>query len=205
MIKLRLSEKIKAIQARIKKLPVLLNGKLSAKQKRNAELFIKLFTSGIRENEFGLKKLHPVTIARKQDAGYSRPTTPLYGAGDSEANSLLNVFAIKKLRNGWQVYPRWAKHHDSDLQLRHLLSIHENGALISVTDRMRKFLHYIGIHLRKDTTIIRIPPRPAQRKAYEKLLKQISSDEPEKDVKRIIKKLIDTGKVEPPTYGLKEI
>lgn len=41
-----------------------------------------------------------------------------------------------------------------------LMMIHENGARIRVTPKMRAFLHSIGMHLKKSTTTITIPPRP---------------------------------------------
>ena len=203
MIETKFSEKIKAINRRVDKLPKLLNMKLSAATKKRAELFIKIFQAGIRNREFGLKRLSSATIEQKVKRGYTKPSTPLYGAGDSEQNSLLNVFLIKKLKNGWQVYPRNARHHKSKLKLKWLLAIHEEGAIIRVTDRMRRFLHYIGIHLRADTMLIRIPPRPAQRLAYQEMLRQIAKEDPVPDIKKAIKKLMNEGKE--PSYGLKEI
>lgn len=47
----------------------------------------------------------------------------------------------------------------SDLTMADLGAIHEFGATIEVTDKMRSFLHYNGIHLKKDTTHIVIPAR----------------------------------------------
>ena len=38
-------------------------------------------------------------------------------------------------------------------------AVHEYGADIAVTDRMRRYLHSRGVHLRKNTTMIRIPKR----------------------------------------------
>jgi len=45
--------------------------------------------------------------------------------------------------------------------------IHEFGGTINVTKKMRGFLHYKGIHLRKNTTNINIPARPFLRPALE--------------------------------------
>ena len=50
-------------------------------------------------------------------------------------------------------------HKDSGLNNASLGAVHEFGATIKVTDKMRKYLHYKGIHLNKDTTEINIPPR----------------------------------------------
>lgn len=45
--------------------------------------------------------------------------------------------------------------------------VHEYGVNIQVTPRMRAYLHYIGIHLRKDTTHIRIPERSYLRSGWD--------------------------------------
>lgn len=50
-------------------------------------------------------------------------------------------------------------HKGTDLNNASLGAVHEFGATILVTDKMRKYLHYKGIHLKKDTTEINIPAR----------------------------------------------
>ncbi len=47
----------------------------------------------------------------------------------------------------------------TDLSFADLGAIHEFGATINVTDKMRAYLHSQGIHLKSDTTQIVIPPR----------------------------------------------
>lgn len=51
------------------------------------------------------------------------------------------------------------KHEGSDLTNAELGAVHEFGATINVTPKMRAFLHHIGVHLKKDTTQIVIPTR----------------------------------------------
>lgn len=46
-----------------------------------------------------------------------------------------------------------------DLDMAGLGAVHEFGTTINVTPKMRSFLHYIGVHLRKDTTQVEIPSR----------------------------------------------
>jgi hypothetical protein len=48
-----------------------------------------------------------------------------------------------------------------------LASIHEYGLDIEVTPEMRAFLHGKGLHLRKDTTHIKIPERSFLRAGYD--------------------------------------
>lgn len=52
-----------------------------------------------------------------------------------------------------------------DLDMAGLGAVHEFGTTINVTPKMRAFLHYIGVHLRKDTTQVEIPSRSFLRKA----------------------------------------
>jgi len=49
-----------------------------------------------------------------------------------------------------------------------LASIHEYGCDIPVTEKMRVFLHYQGLHLSSETTQISIPARPFLAPGYDK-------------------------------------
>ena len=51
------------------------------------------------------------------------------------------------------------KHPDSGLTNAELGAIHEFGATINVTPKMRAYLHHIGIHLKESTTTVVIPTR----------------------------------------------
>lgn len=51
------------------------------------------------------------------------------------------------------------KHPDSDLTNAELGAIHEFGATVTVTEKMRNFLHSQGLHLKKDTMTVVIPTR----------------------------------------------
>lgn len=53
----------------------------------------------------------------------------------------------------------YEKHPHTDLTNAELGAIHEFGATINVTDKMRGYLHHIGIHLKPSTTNIVIPTR----------------------------------------------
>lgn len=60
----------------------------------------------------------------------------------------------------------YEKHPHTDLTMAHLGAIHEFGATIKVTDKMRAYLHHIGIHLKEDTTTIEIPARSFLRETF---------------------------------------
>jgi len=51
------------------------------------------------------------------------------------------------------------KHIGTGLTNAELGAIHEFGATIQVTDKMRNYLHYHGIHLKSDTNSVVIPTR----------------------------------------------
>lgn len=57
-------------------------------------------------------------------------------------------------------------HPHSDLTMAHLGAIHEFGATIQVTEKMRAYLHHIGVHLKPETTTITIPARSFLRDTF---------------------------------------
>lgn len=67
----------------------------------------------------------------------------------------------------------------SDSKLLTYAAVNEYGANIKITTKMRKFLHWIGIHVKNETTHIVIPERSYIRstfdnkKIFEKLRKKI--------------------------------
>ena len=52
-------------------------------------------------------------------------------------------------------------------------AIHEFGGKITVTPKMRAYLHSMGLHLRKDTGFITIPARPYVKPTYKNSRKRI--------------------------------
>lgn len=48
----------------------------------------------------------------------------------------------------------------TDLSMADLGAVHEFGATINVTDKMRNYLHSQGLHLKKNMTTVNIPARP---------------------------------------------
>ena len=170
------SNKLAAIQKRIERLPEFVIGIMRTYSKKDAEGLVKTFQEGIRENKFGLIPLSPNTVARKK--GMPSPDTPLFGAGDTKKNSLINALQIKKLRNGYQVKGRRARHHTSKLSLEALLDVHEFGCIIN---------NAFGIPGR----LVRIPPRPAFRYAYRDYMKYRSRQDYSRKVKMAIVRWIN--------------
>ncbi len=59
---------------------------------------------------------------------------------------------------------------ESDSKLLTYAAANEYGANIKITDKMRKFLHWIGIHVKNETTHIIIPERSYIRSTFDNKL-----------------------------------
>ena len=164
------------MRSRIRRLPRLTEDALLATTKKDALILIETFQDGVRKANFGLDPLQFITIQTKEKQGLRRPRTPLYGSGDEETNSYINSLRLRRLRTGWKVFVSWAKHHSANLTLRQLFFVHENGAII-----------------KRNNTLIRIPPRPAFFKAYRRFLRKRRKGEDIKQVRDAINSLLRTG------------
>jgi DNA-binding cell septation regulator SpoVG len=176
----KFSLSFKAKQARIARLPKLVEDTLHSATKGHAVELIQEFQKGLRNNSFGLTPLKEATIEGKIRNGYSKPDNPLYGLGDRSDKSYVNMMRIRKLKNGYRVQPSKGKHHKSGLALRDLFVVHEYGCTI----------------VTKTGVLIRIPPRPAMFKAYERMMHNMQRDKREtsRNVKKAIGQYISTGK-----------
>ena len=66
-----------------------------------------------------------------------------------------------------------------------LANIHEYGCVIRVTPKMRAFLHRQGIHLKKSTTVIKIPERSFLRNGHDENEKRIL-DQTERALSQVV-------------------
>lgn len=114
-------------------------------------------------------------------------------------------------------YPTGDAKEENGTSVLFIASCHEFGVDIPVTEKMRKYLHWIGIHLNPATSVIRIPMRSHVRAAYdediegltrmaEKLFGQVvdGTSTPEKAIARLgeyhankIREKIDNGPFKP--------
>lgn len=74
-------------------------------------------------------------------------------------NLMKDIDQKYSIRIGIQGDKAYQQHEDSGLTNAELGAVHEFGATINVTPKMRAYLHHIGIHLKKETTSIIIPTR----------------------------------------------
>ena len=194
MVKVKFSQNYWAKRKRIQRLPKFMTKIADTTSKKDAIGLIRVFREGIKKNSFRLKTLHPQTVENKNEKGLSRPRTPLYALGDEEENSYINMLRIRRLKRGYRVAPSRAKHHESQLKLKDLFVVHEFGTVINVTPKMRAYLHYIGIHLKAGTNVIRIPPRPAFFYAFRRYMAQKKKMDIAPEVKKAMANYVMTGK-----------
>ena len=80
----------------------------------------------------------------------------------------------------------YEQHPHADLTMAQLGAIHEFGATINVTDKMRTWLHHNDIHLRRETNTVVIPTRSFLRMPLlsgegKKELRKVVNDNPSAD------------------------
>lgn len=182
-IDIGIKTQVRGIEKRLKSTQPLIVQLAFAFTKAEAKRFINNFQNGIRQNNFKLTPLAPITVEKKRDEGLPKPTVPLYGAGDDKkTNSYINMLRILKLKNGWKVYPSRKKHWKSKLKLNELFEIHEYGSLIQTKN-----------------AVIRIPPRPAFLKAKLRTLNQAKAQIKRKDIRKALNQIMKQNKHE--TYN----
>lgn len=71
-------------------------------------------------------------------------------------NHLLNNLKDFKIEAGWFENTKY----DDGTPVGYIAAIQNYGVRISVSQKQRNFLHYLGIHLKDSTGEIIIPPRP---------------------------------------------
>jgi hypothetical protein len=147
---------------RMDRLPVMAERIAMGKFKTYAKWLVKAFQDGISNDKLNLERLKTETIIAKARKGLPQPATPLYGKGKSVKNSFVNMLIIREIENGYLVAPKLTKHHKAKLTLDQLHKIHEYGCTIAT----------------KNGGLIRIPPRPALRLAWEETKREIKKDTP---------------------------
>ncbi len=180
--------------ARIKQLPKYIKETAEIIALKKALGIVIAYQKRIKSGLFTVKKLHPFSINQKKEAGFSKPNVPLYGAGDSMSDTLYNLLEIHKPGERYKIKFSNETHHGSRLSIAQIHYIHENGAVIKVTEKMRAFLHYAGLHLKKTTKIIRIPPRPVYKQSLKFAKKNRRKKNYPKKIKDAIFQLVTTGR-----------
>jgi len=198
-IKVNRRDSFKAKLTRIKRLPKLKEGNrlFFAYTKGDSLRMIRAFHNGIKNSAFGLVELKDKTVRRKMRLGMELPDTPLYGAGDDQKpNSYVNMLRLRKLKNGYKVFPSKGKHYSGTITLDHLFNIHEAGAII----KLKNYSDKKSVEAKR--SLVRIPPRPAFLKAFELVATEKRKKERSQKVKRVMTQYINDGRT---AQFLKEI
>lgn len=176
MIKVKYSTTMNAMTKRIKSLPKFALEAVDTVLKRDAQGIVKSFREGISQNRLGLMPLADSTIKSKQRKGYTKPKTPLYGKGDRDKKSYINMLIIRKLKSGYRIGIRAAAHY-TGLPFKVLFNIHEYGATIKTKK-----------------ALIVIPPRPALSRSYQQWLRKRKKIDNGKLVQNAMQEWIRTSK-----------
>ena len=139
--------------------------------------FIKAWQRDVRTDAHQVARLKAKTVARKRRLGYTKPETPLYGLGDRDTHTYINMMRIYALRDGYRVAPGRKVHHQSGLKLRDLFVVHEYGTTI-----------------KRGNVRIRIPARPTFFLSYEKYLLKIARNRKERALTLAIRSMIMQGR-----------
>lgn len=192
MVTIQFSDKYKNQMRRIQKLPEIATTLFRSYTKKDATEFIRLFQRGLKTNSLANHQLKTKTIEIKQSMNLTRPDMPLYGKGEDEKNSLYNGHFIKKLKNGYSVKIRKAKHHEktnmsktpANISIEKLMILHERG-FTTIVKSDKKQYWFLGLTFglwKRIGSVIRVPARPARRKAYNQLLQNRLKDKRERGV-----------------------
>ncbi|MBR0096877.1 MAG: hypothetical protein IJP88_06820 [Synergistaceae bacterium] len=131
--------------------PDRLRRKLNQTAARVGNYGVKLIKEGIvsgAPNGVKFADNHPYTIARK---GSSKP---LINKGDLLGSV---TYAVPEVNSVFIGVKKSAK---GGANAANIAAVHEFGCTIKVTPKMRAYLHHNGLHLKKSTQYIHIPPRP---------------------------------------------
>ena len=100
--------------------------------------------------------LHPFTLRQKEKKGQDPRTLIATGA----YVNAIGVIETKKGKGYTYSVGLTEETHPGGLPMEQLGRILEYGARIRVTPKMRAYLHWRGLHLKKETEFITIPSRP---------------------------------------------
>lgn len=140
-----------------------------------AVMTLDILIKGLEKSNLVRPPLTEMTQEIKSKKGLKRIKTPLIGKGRKDPKSMLSSMQVKKIKKGYILSPtgyHYAEHGQKPVKNSTLWLIHEYGALIKVTDKMRGFLAAVyGIYLKKTTEYIKIPARYPVRKALNRFIR----------------------------------
>lgn len=120
--------------------------------KKVGQYLIGKIRRGIRDQKPGgqeYEPLHPFTVERKGSSKAMIDDGDFIGSITMKLeNDTLFVGVLRQARGS-----------DGE-ELVNIAEVHEYGVEIAVTNKMRNYLHSVGLHLKATTNVIKIPARP---------------------------------------------
>ena len=212
MIEAKLTKEFDNMIKRLRASGAIVTEAAMAYSQRDADGLIAEFRNGILNNKFPLVPLKKETIDRKTAKGYRHPAYPLFGMGDGLNKTYCNAMLIRKLKDGYKIEVRRARHHEAKLDLDNLFTIHEKGARIpkrmGAKPTGKKRTSKRKERGDKDVSIggyIIIPARPAMEIAIKWYSQKRRAENREKMMANAIKRFFLTGIWKNPVPRWKEI
>jgi len=180
--RLNFTKELAEKKRRVATLPRYMEGAMYSTAKGRAKDFIKYWQRNIRTDALSVRRLKAKTVKMKAKRGYRKPSVPLYGLGDRDPHTYINMMRLYAMKNGYKVAPGRKTHHKSELKLKDLFIVHEYGCTIQ-----NGFGR--GIH-------IRIPARPTFFLSYESFLIKEAKKKKNRMVMNAARQYIRTGRTE---------
>lgn len=123
--------------------------------------------------------LHPFTIRTKGSTGILVDTGQMRNSIMIHPDDIATIKTERRVgifvaQSGFHVDERrFPKTQQRDILVAQIAQIHEFGAIINITPRMRRFLHAAGLHVKATTTQIVIPERSFLRKGWDEIEPQL--------------------------------
>ena len=179
---------------KLKQMPKLVKEVVDSGTKKHCQAFYDVLLTGLKKDNFSLKRLSKLTHSIRKGKGYSTPQSPLLGR--SHSRTLVNNLEIVKQGQRWVLQPnnkiitnRTTK-KTYKISVKKLWAIHENGlhggmTYIPVTYRMRMYFKY-ALQITLKANVLKIPARHVLKKTLKRYLGQMK-----KTNKEISKDLAD--------------
>ena len=181
----------KILEKRLKSAPKIINLEIESGTKKHAVNFKETLITGLRKNNLVKPGLSKLSLAIRRAKGENKPTSPLVVSG-----TMVDNLEIVKQGKKWIVKPnskftfskppRGKRGKVSKISIKRLWRIHEFGAKIPVTPKMRSaFKYWFNITLRKN--VLTIPARMPFKLANRRYLRSQLRKETDAKIKAAIK------------------
>lgn len=178
----------RSIAQRLSALPKPLNDLGVRSAKYHATACKAVIEDGLRKANL-VDKLLDITLSIKRKLGAKRVITPLMFSGDSDKLSMINGLKVIKAEKRYKLVP-YGKHRSGQSQ-KLIWAIHEKGAIIPVTDKMRKFWAAVfGVYLSTAKKFILIKPRFPIKKGLIRYLRSKEKIELNLEIKKAMRDII---------------